>query len=117
MTDPVKLIHLYMDERLTPEQASELRSRLLEDADFARLFARHGLLNSCIRNEFLEEDFKESIERFVVPTSADAGTNADLSDTAQVATESIMKPEKPDADKVHKIKARAEQQLDRKSVV
>ncbi|MCK4784065.1 MAG: FecR domain-containing protein, partial [Desulfobacteraceae bacterium] len=111
MTDPVKLIHLYMDERLTPEQANELRSRLLEDADFARLFARHGLLNSCIRNEFLEEDLKESIEHFVVPTSADAGTNADLSDTDQVATESIMKPEKPDADKVHQIKARAEQQL------
>jgi len=100
-----------MDERLTPEQANELRSRLLEDADFARLFARYGLLNSCIRNEFLEEDLKESIERFVVPTSADAGTNADLSDTDQVATESIMKPEKPVADKVHKIKTRAEQQL------
>jgi len=111
MTDPVKLIHLYMEERLTPEQANELRSRLLEDADFARLFARYGLLNSCIRNEFLEEDFKESIERFVVPTSADAGTNADLSDTAQVATESIMKPEKPDVDKVHQIKTRAEQKL------
>ena len=100
-----------MDERLTPEQANELRSRLLEDADFARLFARYGLLNSCIRNEFLEEDLKESIERFVVPTSADAGTNADFSDTDQVSTESIMKPEKPDTDKVHKIKARAEQQL------
>lgn len=111
MTDPVKLIHLYMDERLTPEQANELRSRLLEDADFARLFARYGLLNSFIRNEFLEEDLKESIERFVVPTSADAGTKADLSDTDRVSTESIMKPEKPDADKVHKIKARAEQQL------
>ena len=111
MTDPVKLIHLYMDERLIPEQTNELCSRLLEDADFARLFARYGLLNSCIRNEFLEEDLKESIERFVVPTSADAGTNADLSDTDQVATESIMKPEKPDADKVHKIKALAEQQL------
>ena len=69
MTDPVKLIHLYMDERLTPEQADELRSRLLEDADFAWLFARYGLLNSCIRNEFLEEDFKESIERFVKPTN------------------------------------------------
>ena len=111
MTDPVKLIHLYMDERLTPEQAKELRSRLLEDADFARLFARYGLLNSFIRNEFLEEDLKESIERFVVPTSGDAGTNKDFSDTDQVSTESIMKPEKPDADKVHKIKARAEQQL------
>jgi len=100
-----------MDERLTPEQATELRSRLLEDADFARLFARYGLLNSCIRNEFLEEDLKESIEQFVVPTSADVGTNADFSDTDQVATESIMKPEKPDVDKVRKIKARAEQQL------
>jgi hypothetical protein len=100
-----------MDERLTPEQANELRSRLLEDADFARLFARYGLLNSCIRSEFLEEDLKESIEQFVVPTSADAGTNADFSDTDQVATESIMKPEKPDADKVHQIKARAKQQL------
>jgi hypothetical protein len=100
-----------MDERLTPEQANELRSRLLEDADFARLFARYGLLNSCIRNEFLEEDLKESIERFVVPTSADAATNTDFSDTDQVSTESIMKPEKPDADKVHQIKARAEQQL------
>jgi hypothetical protein len=111
MTDPVKLIHLYMDERLTPEQANELRSRLLEDADFARLFARYGLLNSCIRNEFLEEDLKESIERFVVPTSADAATNTDFSYTYQVSTESIMKPEKPDADKVHQIKARAEQQL------
>jgi len=111
MTDPVKLIHLYMDERLTPEQAGELRSRLLEDADFARLFARYGLLNSFIRNEFLEEDLKESIERFVIPASADAGTNTDFSDTDQVSTESIMKSEKPDADKVHKIKARAEQQL------
>ncbi len=111
MTDPVKLIHLYMDERLTPEQANELRSRLLEDADFVRLFARYGLLNSCIRNEFLEEDFKESIERFVAPTSADTGANVDLSDTDRVSTESIMKPEKPDADKVHQIKARAEQQL------
>ena len=111
MTDPVKLIHLYMDERLTPEQANELRSRLLEDADFARLFARYGLLNSFIRSEFLEEDLKESIERFVIGASADAGTNADFSDTDQVSTESIMKPEKPDADKVHKIKARAEQQL------
>lgn len=111
MKDPVKLIHLYMDERLTPEQVNELRSRLLEDADFARLFARYGLLNSCIRNEFLEEDLKESIERFIVPTSADAGTSADFSDTDQVSTESIMKPEKPDADKVHQIKTQAEQQL------
>jgi hypothetical protein len=100
-----------MEERLTPKQAAELRSRLLEDADFARLFARYGLLNSCIRNEFLEEDIKESIEQFLVPTSADAGTKPDLSDTGQVSTESIMKPEKPNADKVHKIKARAEQQL------
>jgi hypothetical protein len=100
-----------MEERLTPELANELRSRLLEDADFARLFARYGLLNSCIRNEFLEEDLKESIERFVIPTSADAGTKPDLSDTDQVSTESIMKQEKPDVDKVHKIKARAEQQL------
>lgn len=100
-----------MDERLTPERANELRSRLLEDADFARLFARYGFLNSCIRSEFLEEDLKESIERFVVPASAEAGTNADPSDTDQVATESIMKPEKLDADKVHQIKARAEQQL------
>jgi len=111
MTDPIALIHLYIDERLTPEQANELRSRLLEDADFAQLFARYGLLNSCIRNEFLEEDIKESIERFIAPASADIGPNADPSDTAQVATESIMKPEKSDVDKVHQIKAQAERQL------
>ena len=111
MTDPAKLIHLYMDERLTPEQANELRSRLLEDADFARLFARYGFLNSCIRDEFLEEDIKESIEQFIVPTLEDVGTKTDFSDMDRVATESIMKSEKTDSDKVHKIKARAEQQL------
>ena len=111
MTDPVKLIHLYMDERLTPEQADELRSRLLEDAEFARLFARYSLLNSCIRSEFLEEDLKESIERFVVPTSADGGVSTDFSDTGQMAAETIMKPEEPDTSHVHQIKARADKQL------
>ncbi|MCP4454893.1 MAG: FecR domain-containing protein [Planctomycetes bacterium] len=111
MTDPVKLIHLYMDERLSPEQAEELRSRLLKDVEFARLFARYGLLNSCIRNEFLEEDLKESIERFVVPTSADGRINTDFSDTGQMAAETIMKPEEPESSHVSQIKAQAERQL------
>jgi len=111
MTDPVKLIHLYLEGRQTPEQANEFRSRILADGDFARLFARYGLLNSYIRNEFVEEDLQESLDRFAIPAPSEAGSNVDCSDTGRVSTESIMKSEEPDADKVRQIKARAGRQL------
>jgi hypothetical protein len=111
MTDPVKLIHLYLDDRLTPEQASEFRSRILEDDDFSRLFARYGLLNSYIRNEFVEEDLQESLDRFAMAAPSEACSSVDCSDTGQVSTESIMKSGDPNTEKVHKIKAQAERQL------
>jgi len=111
MTDPVKLIHLYLEGRQTAEQADEFRTRLLEDGDFARLFARYGLLNSYIRNEFVEEDLQESLDRFAIPAPCPPGSTDDGSDTGQAVAESIMKSDEPDTEKLRQIKAQADKQL------
>jgi len=110
MTESLKLIHLYLENRLTPGQVQEFQTRIKEDDVFVRLFAQYGLLNSCIRNEFAEKDLQESHD-FVIPAPSEACSKVDCSDTGQIATESVMKSDDSDAEKVRQIKARAERQL------
>ena len=66
MTGPQKLIHLYLENQLTPEQAQEFQTRIKEDDEFVRLFAQYGLLNSCIRNEFVENGLLASLPGYPV---------------------------------------------------
>jgi hypothetical protein len=110
MTDPQKLINLYLDNQLTPEQAQEIQTRIKEDDAFVRLFAQYGLLNICIRNECLEKAHQASHD-LDIPAPSEACTKVNGSDTGQATTESVMESGEPDAEKVHQIKTQAERQL------
>lgn len=111
MTDSIKLISAYFDNHLTPEQAVEFRSRLLKDDDFLYLFARYSLIHSCIRDELVEADLQESLDRFALYASDDTSKNLSLSDTDQVALECVMQPEESQESRINRIKTQAESQL------
>ncbi len=110
MTDPQKLINLYLDNQLTTEQAREIQTRIKEDDAFVRLFAQYGLLNICIRNECLERAHQASHD-LEIPAPSEACTQVEGSDTGLATTESIMGTGEPDTEQVRQIKTRAERQL------
>jgi hypothetical protein len=109
MTDPQKLIHLYLENQLTPEQAQEFQTRIKEDDAFVRLFAQYGLLNSCIRNEFAENDVQASLSSYAA-MKCEPST---LDDTGQMASSPILSSEEPDPRRIHEIESCAKTELEK----
>lgn len=83
-----ELIHLYMENRLNPEQVQEFCKRIRTEEAFARLFVRYGLLSSAIRDELVEADLQAALSDFA-PALSDKRP-ADLGDTTCIASEQIM---------------------------
>jgi len=109
MTDSQKLIHLYLENQLSAEQAREFQTRIKEDDAFVRLFAQYGLLNSCIRNEFAENDVQASLSRYAV-MQCEPSTPGD---TGQTASNPILSSEEPDPGRIREIESYAKRELEK----
>ena len=107
MTKYEKLIDLYFEGRLTPAQWQEIQACIKSDPACARAFSFLGLLNSCIRNEFVEADLRQSLSRFSTSESGES----QASDTGQMASESILRANDEDPEKTREIEAYAQRQL------
>ena len=107
MTKYEKLIDLYFEGRLTPAQWQEIQACIKSDPACARAFSFLGLLNSCIRNEFVEADLRQSLSRFSTSESGESKA----SDTGQMASESILRANDEDPEKTREIEAYAQRQL------
>jgi len=110
MTDPQQLIHLYLENQLTPKQAQEFQNCIKEDGAFVRLFAHYGLLNSCIRNEFVENNLLASLSGYPV---TQCGVPPQPEDTGQMASRPILTLEEPDPRCIHEIESYAKTQLEK----
>ncbi len=108
MTDPQELIHLYLENQLTSEQAQEFQTRIKEDDAFVRLFAHYGLLNGCIRNEFVENDLLASLPGY---PAAQRGAPPQPEDTGQMASCPMLTSEEPDPKRIHEIESYAKTEL------
>jgi hypothetical protein len=104
MTEHMKLIQGYLDGRLTPEQLHALQLWINANKENARVFARHGLLHSHIRDKVVEKDLQESLD-------CSGLAHANPMDTDVVGTEVMLEPIECDQDRVKSIKQYAEHQL------
>jgi hypothetical protein len=109
MTDSRKLIHLYLENQLTPEQAQEFQRRIKDDDAFVRLFAHYGLLNSCIHNEFAENDVQTSLSSYAA-TQCEPSTP---DDTGQTASSPILSSEEPNPRRIHEVESYAKRELEK----
>ncbi len=104
MTEHMKLIQGYLDGRLTPEQQRALQVWINESKENARVFARHGLLHSHIRDKVIEKDLQKSLDYSGL-------ADACPTDTAAISTELLLESVECDQDRVKSIKQYAEHQL------
>ena len=109
MTDSQKLIHLYLENQLTAEQAQEFQTRIKDDDAFVRLFAQYGLLNSCIRNEFAERDVQASLSSYAAMQCEPLAPD----DTGQTTSSPLRSSEEPDRRRIREIESYAKKELEK----
>lgn len=110
MREPYKLIQLYLSQRLTDNEMATLSAWIAADPEHARIFARHCVLHSSIRNHLQEEDLKVTLQLYGESQSPD--TNNSLADTDAIGRELILDTgQSEDEGTISMIKVRAERQL------
>jgi hypothetical protein len=104
VTDPMKLIQGYLDDRLPSEQVQALQAWINKDKANARSFARYSLLHSHIRDNFREKDLQESLDCSGLARSSPT-------DTDGIGAEILLESADIEEDQVDSIRQYAEHKL------